>query len=173
MTHGVLCNANALEIRACLHAKQAHLSPEGTRGGGVFADVAGGVGVNVPAVFFFFAVFAAGGAPASFEAFLCCRSRVPAKGPGYTVEPLGVGADDGGEGVLRRRDGDVVSLPKLDTPLAIECAVGSGAAVSRDGHAQEHRVGKNHGSERKRVWADGCEENGGDVGVDKRATSRE
>lgn len=100
-------------------------------------------------------------------------ARVPAQGPRDRVEPLRVGAVDGGERVLRGRDGDAVALPELDAALAVKGTVGGGARVARDRDAEEHRVGEDHGAEGKGVRANGRQEDGGDVGMDERAACGE
>lgn len=100
-------------------------------------------------------------------------ARIPPKRARDTVEPLGVGARHGGKRVLRGGDGDAVAWFELDAALAVKGAVGGGARVARDGDAEEHGVGEDHGSEGEGVWADGGEEDGGDVGVDEGAACGE
>lgn len=159
-----------------LHSQEAHLTSQRTgRRASLLTDITSRVGVNIP-VTTISILAALNRAVASRrvaastikETLLRSGARVPAQGARNGIEPFGVGTGDGGEGVLRGGDGDAVALLELDAALAVKGAVRGGARVSWDGDAEEHRVGEDHGPEGEGVWADGREENGGDVGVDER-----
>lgn len=67
----------------------------------------------------------------------------------------------------------MVALAQLHASLAVEGAVRRGARVLGDRHAEEQAVAEHHGTEGEGVWADGREEDGGDVGVDEGAARGE
>jgi hypothetical protein len=98
---------------------------------------------------------------------------VPPKCAADAVEPLGGLRQDSRERVLRRGNGDVVALAELDAALAVKGAVSGGARLEGHSDAQGHAVVEKHGSEGERVGADGGEQDGGNVGVDKGAAGRE
>ena len=104
---------------------------------------------------------------------LLCAAVVPSKRAADAVKPLGWLRQDGGEGVLRGGDGDVVPLAKLDSAFAVEGAVGGCARLERHGDAEEHAVVEQHRAEGERVGTDGSEEDGRDVGVHKGAAGGE
>lgn len=60
----------------------------------------------------------------------------------------------------------MIALLELDAALAVEGAVCCCARTLGDRDAEEEAVGEDHRAEGERVWADGGEEDGRDIGVD-------
>lgn len=159
-----------------LHPQQAHLPPQGRRScTALLTGIARAVRINVPVRLGILTTtaLARGRAVACLEALLHRSARVPAQRSRHAVKPFRVGACDGREWILRCGDGHAVAWLQLHAALAIKGTVGGGARVARHRHAEEHRVGEDHGPERERMGADGGEKDGGDVRVDKRAASGE
>lgn len=142
-----------------LHPQKTHLPPQRTRTHApLLARITSRIGINIPPFLLLFPTrIASRPSRGSVKGLLHGAARVPPQCSRDAVEPLGVGADDCGEGVLGGSDGDVITLAELHATFAVECAVGGRAAVPRDGDAEEHGVGEDHGSEGERVWADGRE----------------
>lgn len=159
------------------HPQETHLPPQRTRAHApLLTRITSRIRINIPPFLLLLASRIASrpsSSRGSVKGLLHRAARVPPQCSRDAVEPLGVGADDRGKRVLGGRDGDVVTLAKLDAAFSVEGAVGSRAAVARDGDAQEHSVGEYHGAEGERVWADGRKQNGGDVGVDEGAAGGE
>lgn len=131
------------------------------------------VRIDIPVLVLVAFVAAALGRSGRVKGLLGGGPRVPAQRAADAVEPLRVGAGDGGKRVLRGGDGDVVALAQLDATFAIKGAVRRRARVARHGDAQGHGVGEDHGAERQGVRADGRQEDGGDVWVHEGAAGGE
>jgi hypothetical protein len=134
----------------------------------ILASVACAIGVDIPAnLIIVLAVFSNVGV----KGLLGRSTDVPTESAADAVEPFGVGAGDGREGILRGGNGDTVSLSELETALTIESTVGSGSWVARNNDAKGHGIGEDHGSEGESVRADGGEKDSRDIGVDEGTTS--
>mgnify|MGYP005989191917 CR=1 FL=1 len=155
-----------------LKPKQAHLSSHRACSfTTLLAGIVCAIRVDVPRFLVFLVI--AGCLAAALKGLLGSSANVPAQSAADAVEPLGICTSDGGEGILGRSDGNVVTLAQLNASFAVEGAVGCSARRCGNGNAESHGIGEDHGAEGECMGTDGGEEDGGDIGMHERSASGE
>ena len=165
--------ANPSEVLVTSHAQETLGSPRRTcpAGAAVLAVTdsaigacSGGNGIDVDVPRFFFSVL---DVVVVLPALLDHAPDVPPQRPLDAFDPFVLAGHDGGEGILRRLEGDVVALLELDAALAVKGAVGRGPRLVGHGDLEGQAVAQDHGPEAQSMWADGREEDGGDGWMDQ------
>lgn len=92
-------------------------------------------------------------------------SGIPVQIAADTVNVLGFGRDNGGEGERTSVDGDVVALVQLGSDFTVERRPCRGPAGAGDLDLEEHAIRQQYRTEREGVRTDGSNAYGTDTGM--------